>query len=327
MSKFDNVKIGTGKIDDEAGKSLGLIAQYPELFRSINVYKDEKWGWFVDFTGQPGNTYKIYPIGVDVIYQNKEHGVESIFMASPGNGGRALAYVSKVLGVESEIVVPMQTAKANIKALLDLGAKVKLHGNSFDEAFAEAARMANEKEGSYLVHPYDGERVIMGDAVLGRKILEAIKGMDIKRIVLPIGGGGLISGITSVLKKYRPDIKIIGVQSEKNTAMIDSISAGIMKTRKAIRSMAHSTAIGKPGEIPLEILLDGIDDVVSVSEEAIIKSIIEFNSKGKRVEGAGALPLAALLEGKISNKDGKTLLVISGANLAPEQLEEAKARV
>lgn len=314
MSKFDSAKISKENfVYQGAHKNINLIRQYPDVFKPIQFSADREFNLHTaDLTNQPGGSYKIYPIGLEALHHYLDNGKTNFTMASPGNGGLALANVSARFGLNPEIIVPIGTSRQRINQLISLGAEVKEEGATFDEAFKASEKSSNEN-GRHFVHPYNADHVLIGDGILGIEIAEYIEKNNVDTLIVPIGGGGLSSGIVSIVKQKNPKVKIIGVQSEKNTAMIDSIQSDKLIIRDAVKSISHSTAVGKPGEIGLEILKDGMDETVKVSEESIAKAMGHYKKQGKVVEGAGALTLAAIIEGKVK-KTPKTMIVISGAN-------------
>lgn len=325
MAQFDNARIRQeGFIPSYVAEAEELMRKYPDLFREIPIFDDLKLEvTFADFTTQPGNSYKIFPIGLEAIFRYTQQGVNNLVMGSPGNGGRALATVAQKLGLNASITVPINTARRNIDALIGLGANVEVYGENFDQSQAAARKYAYENEGIHCVEPYNDEHVLIGNGVIGKKLLKVIEQRNIQVIVLPIGGGGFSGGIVSYIKAHRPYIKIIGVQTEQNHAMKTSIESGHFQATKATVSLSHSTAVSNPGELSFEILSDGIDGIVTVSEMEISHAIAYYLAHGRRVEGAGALSLAARIAGKLPKTQGqKTLLLISGANISNEQIQQ-----
>jgi threonine dehydratase len=315
MNKFDSLKIGESNfIFLEAAKHRVLTRKLEEVFRPVNFVEDSVFGVkAASLTEQLGGSYKIYPIGMEALYMNRQYGTVDFIMASPGNGGRALANISVKMRFNAEIVVPIQTTRKKIQVLLKLGAKVRKEGGSFDESFDIAKKIAEREYEKHFVHPYDADHVMIGNGIIAYELVDFIEEQGIEIVVLPIGGGGLAGGVTAVLKQKNPKLKIIGVQAERNTAMIDSVQGGRILTRKAVQSISYSTAVGNPGEMGFEILNDGIDELITVSEDSIFKAMNHYEKAGKIVEGAGALTMAAIIEGKVF-AGGKTLIFVSGAN-------------
>ncbi|MCY1081331.1 threonine ammonia-lyase [Archangium lansingense] len=237
-----------------------------------------------------------------------------IIAASAGNHAQGLAYHAGRQGVNTTIVMPERTPLIKATRTRSYGAKVVLHGANFDEAYAEALRI-QDRENRVFIHPFNDPLVIAGQGTIGLELLEQCPYMDM--VVVPIGGGGLISGVACALKETNPRIKVIGVQAAAIASMKASVDAGKLVDLPAGTTIADGIAVKRPGEYTYEMIRRYVDDIVTVDEEEIANAILLLLEREKSVvEGAGAVGLAALINGKIPSARGrKVVLLISGGNI------------
>lgn len=238
--------------------------------------------------------------------------VKEVVAASAGNHAQGVAYASSLLGIHSTIVMPEGAPLAKQLATRAYGGEVVLYGKNTDEALGYAREM--EQRGKILIHPFDDEEVIAGQGTIGLEILEDVP--EVEGIIVPVGGGGLISGIATIVKKKKPNTQIIGVQSRQVPAAFHSFAK---KRRVEVRSkptLADGIAVGSIGEITFPILQEKVDQMVLVGEEEIASALLLLIER-KRViaEGAGATPLAALLSKGTRIIPKTIVLVISGGNI------------
>ncbi len=238
--------------------------------------------------------------------------VKEVVAASAGNHAQGVAYASTLLGIHSTIVMPEGAPLAKQMATRAYGGEVLLFGQNTDEALRHARKM--EEAGKILIHPFDDEEVIAGQGTIGLEILEEMP--DVEGIVVPVGGGGLISGIASIVKKRKPRVTIIGVQSRHAPAAFRSLESKRIVEVKVKPTLADGIAVGRIGEIAFPILQQKVDEIVLVGEEEIASAILLLMERKRLVaEGAGAAPLAALLSKGIRVEPKKVVLVISGGNI------------
>ena len=253
-----------------------------------------------------------------------------VVAASAGNHAQGVALAATMLGIKSTIVLPEIAPLTKINATRGFGGEVVLHGATFDEAVAYS-RELQESEGYTYVHAFDDETVIAGQGTIGLEMVEALP--DLSVVVVPIGGGGLISGIASAVKALKPNARIIGVQAENVNWVNASLTAGHpVHGATGGQTIADGIAVKAPGEITFPIIQDLVDEVVEVSEEEIARAIF-FCVQNNRlvVEGAGAAGLAALLAKKVQVTLGDTVCaVLCGgnidANLLARVLEQVLVR-
>jgi threonine dehydratase len=237
-----------------------------------------------------------------------------LIAASAGNHAQAVAYHAGRLGVLATIVMPETTPIMKVANTRGHGARVVLFGSNFDEAYSEARRMERE-EGLTFIHPFDDEVVIAGQGTLGLEVVEQVPGLD--AVLVPVGGGGLVSGVAVAVKALCPGVKIIGVEAEVLPCMQAAVEAGELVTLDAASTLADGIAVKRAGEITFEHVQALVDDIVTVSEEEIASSILYLLEKEKTVvEGAGAVGVAALMHHKLPRLEGKRVCsVISGGNI------------
>ncbi|WP_144502247.1 bifunctional threonine ammonia-lyase/L-serine ammonia-lyase TdcB [Bacillus thuringiensis] len=244
--------------------------------------------------------------------KEKERGV---IACSAGNHAQGVALSSHLLKIKSEIVMPTSAPQAKVDATRGYGSEVILYGDTFDDAKAKCEEIIKETGETYL-HPYDDVEVIAGQGTIGLDILDDM--WDVDTVIVPIGGGGIISGIAVALKSFNPSINIIGVQAENVHGMKASYDAGEIVSHYKAPTIADGCAVKIPGNLTFEIVKNLVDEIVTVSEEELEVAMKDLLQRGKAVvEGAGALATAALLAGKVDKyvQGKKVVAVISGGNV------------
>lgn len=235
-----------------------------------------------------------------------------VIAMSAGNHAQALAYHGQRLGVPSCIVMPRSTPNAKVEQTRVFGAEIHLHGASFDETLAYTEELARERHLT-LVHPYDDPRVIAGQGTLGLEILAQNAELDV--VVVPVGGGGLISGVATAVKSLRPAMQVIGVQVERYSAVYASFHGGGGAGARP-GTVAEGIAVKQPGKITLPIIAERVDDLTTVSEQQVEQAVFHLIEIEKTVvEGAGAVGLAAVLAQPERFRNRRTALVLSGGNI------------
>ncbi|SHO80408.1 Threonine dehydratase [hydrothermal vent metagenome] len=240
--------------------------------------------------------------------------IDGVVAASAGNHAQGVAYSAKYFGINATIVMPDSTPLTKVQGVRDLGATVILKGSNYDEAYAYALDYAKEKNYDF-VHPFEDINVMAGQGTIALEIMEDIKNLD--AIVVPVGGGGLISGIATVAKSINPDIKIIGVASAGASAMKNSYDKKTPIDSLSVRTIADGIAVRDTSPITLEYILGSVDSIELVEEEEIAYAILFLLEKQKvLVEGAGSVGVAGLLHNKIKlPKGSKIAIVLSGGNI------------
>ncbi len=237
---------------------------------------------------------------------------KGVVAASAGNHAQGVAFASSLLGIRSTIVMPEGAPLAKQMATRSYGGEVILFGHDTDEALGYAKRMA--ESGMTFIHPFDDEQVIAGQGTIGLEILEEAPGVE--AIIVPVGGGGLISGISAIVKKKKPKVKIMGVQSAHAPSAYLSLKEKKIVEVKVKPTLADGIAIRRVGETTFPIIQKRVDEIVTVQEDEIASAILLLMERKRVVaEGAGAAPLAALLSRRWEIRPKKVVLVISGGNI------------
>jgi threonine dehydratase len=223
-------------------------------------------------------------------------GARAVVAGSAGNHAQSLAYAARARGLRCDVYMPDEASVAKIAAVRGFGGEVHLGGETVDDCVARAREHAAET-GAVFVHPFDDPDVILGQATLGQELLEDVP--DLERVVVPIGGGGLISGIAGAVKAGRPGTSVIGVRVDSRPTIADGI------------------AIKHPGELTQPLIDRLVDDVVTVAEDDVAEAMVRLLERAKLVvEGAGAVGVAALLSGQVGAPPaGATAIVLSGGNV------------
>jgi threonine dehydratase len=239
------------------------------------------------------------------------HGV---IAASAGNHAQGVAYAAALKNIPCTIVMPQNASPAKVAATRSYGAKVVRRGGDYDDAWAATQEIA-KTDNITIVHAFDDPEIIAGQGTIGLELLEDLP--DVDRVYLPIGGGGLAAGIAIAIKSQKPNIKIIGVESNAFPAMKESVAKGSIQPTKRGYSIADGIAVKKPGELTHKIISNYVDDIVLIDDISIVKTMFLLMERAKLVvEPAGAASLAYLLSNgaPISSKD-KVVAILSGGNV------------
>ena len=242
-----------------------------------------------------------------------------VIAASAGNHAQGVALAASRMGIPCVIVMPRRASLAKVEATRGYGAQVELAGDSYDDAQRRAKALADERR-LVLVHPFDDAQVIAGQGTIGLEILEDAP--DVRLVVVPIGGGGLIGGIAAAVKAKAPRVRVVGVQAAAAPACVESLRGGRRVAVRPRPTVADGIAVGRPGKLPLELIRRYVDDVVTVDEEDITRTMVLLLERCKQVvEGAGAAALAALMAGKAGQPRGKAVAILSGGNIDPTVID------
>lgn len=244
---------------------------------------------------------------------SEEERAKGVIACSAGNHAQGIALSATKLGIKSYICMPAGAPLSKVEATRNYGAEVILVPGVYDDAAREATRLVEEK-GYTFAHPFNDEYVIAGQGTVGLEILEQLP--EVEQIVVPIGGGGLISGIAFAIKALKPSCKVIGVQAAGAPSMYESRKAGQPIELPSVSTIADGIAVKKPGDLTFELCEKYVDELVTVSEEEICAAITALIEDQKTVaEGAGATTVAAVMFGKVDASEKKTVCVVSGGNV------------
>jgi threonine dehydratase len=237
-----------------------------------------------------------------------------VVAGSAGNHAQALAYAAAARGVACEVFMPLEAAVAKVAAVQAYGGRVTLGGESVDECVAAAKARAQES-GAIFVHPFDDPLVIIGQSTVGLELLEQVA--ELATVIVPLGGGGLLSGVAGVVKSARPDVRVVGVQAAACAPFPAALAAGAPLAVNASSTIADGIAVKRPGELTLPLVERFVDEVVVVSEEDTAEAMVILMERAKLVvEGAGAVGVAALLAELVRpSAAGTTAVVLSGGNV------------
>lgn len=236
-----------------------------------------------------------------------------IIACSAGNHAQGTALSAQRNGIKAAIFIPASAPISKVEATRKYGAEIKLIDGVYDDAYNAAIEYQKETNGVFI-HPFNDEDVIAGQGTIGLEILEQLPDAD--AVIVPIGGGGLISGIASAVKQLKPSCKVYGVQAQGAGSMYQSyLNKKILELPK-VNTFADGTAVKKPGDITFEMCMKYVDDIVTVTDDEIASAILALMERQKLVsEGAGALSTAAAMFGKLPIENKKTVCVVSGGNI------------
>lgn len=292
--------------------------------RLKDVLKDTSLLYSSVFSSESGNHIYIKPENLQTTGSFKIRGAynkiaklslkereKGLVASSAGNHAQGVAYAAQRLGVNATIVMPKTTPLIKVEATRSYGANVELFGNCYDDAYGEARRL-EKKNGYVFIHPFDDLDIIEGQGTISLEILEELQDLDC--LMVPIGGGGIASGIALAAKMIKPDIKVIGVEPEGAKAMKISVDNNKLIPLDSVNTIADGVAVKKPGDLTFSIIKNYVDEIVTVSDFDIMESFLILLEKHKLIgENAGVLSLAGLK--KIKEKDKKIACVVSGGNI------------
>lgn len=251
-----------------------------------------------------------------ILHLTEEQKEKGIITASAGNHAQGLALTGKLLGIKATVIMPEEAPIAKQEATRGYGAEVILKGETFNDSRLYMEQLAKET-GKTIVHPYDDNEVMAGQGTIGLEILDSI--WNVNTVIVPVGGGGLISGVATALKSFNPSIHVIGVQAENVHGMAESVKQGKITSQFTAHTIADGTEVAIPGEKTYEVADKLVDEFILVTEDEISNAMRHLMQRAKIItEGAGALPTAAILSGKIDPKwlkNKATVALVSGGNV------------
>ena len=296
----------------EARERLKGVAQRTGLVQ-FKALSDEQSQVFLKTEDlQNTGSFKVRGAYIKIASLSEEERACGVIASSAGNHAQGVALAAKAFGVPATIVMPAGAPLSKVKATRELGANVVLHGTVYDDAYAEACRIQQET-GATFIHPFDDPMVIAGQGTIGLEIMDDL--LDVRTIVVPIGGGGLASGVAAAVKMLHPNVRVIGVQASGAAGMKASMDAGRVVELPSAKTIADGIAVKKPGELTFALCSRYLDEIVTVDDDEIAQAILFLMERGKMVaEGAGAAPVAAIMNRKF-DVSGKVAAVISGGNI------------
>ncbi|HDS59375.1 MAG TPA: threonine ammonia-lyase [Thermoplasmatales archaeon] len=248
-----------------------------------------------------------------IYHLSEEEKKRGVICASAGNHAQGVAHAATLLGVDSTVYMPLFAPPTKINATRSYGAQVVLEGATYDDAYRAARRRA-EEEGLAFVHAFNDQQVVAGQGTIGMEIFEELPEAEV--VLVPVGGGGLISGIALALKHLSPEVQVIGVEAEGAQSMVRSLEKGEIVPQESISTIADGIAVKHPGELTFGLVKRYVDEVVTVTDEEIARTLYLLLQRAKLVvEPAGAVGLAALLCGRLSFPGRRVVSVVSGGNI------------
>ena len=253
-----------------------------------------------------GSAYKIAML-------SDEEKAKGVIACSAGNHAQGVALAATKNGIKSLICLPDSAPISKVEATKGYGAEVCLVEGCYDDAYQKALEL-RDSEGYTFVHPFDDENVIAGQGTVALEILNDLDNID--AIVVPIGGGGLISGIAYTVKQIRPSVKVYGVQAAGAPSMYNSVKDGEMECLQGVSTIADGIAVKQPGEKTFALVREFVDEIALVSDDEVSSAILALIEKQKMIaEGAGAVAVAAVMAGKFDLKGKRVVAVVSGGNI------------
>lgn len=292
-----------------AQHTIAPLARRTPLIRSVGL------GVYLKLeTLQPTGAFKVRGAANKILSLSEQARAAGVITVSTGNHGRAVAYVAHQLGIPATICISELVPHNKVEALQALNAEVVIHGKSQDEAGIRATEIQQERD-LHLIHPFDDPHIIAGQGTIGLELLQDLPQID--TVLVPLSGGGLISGIAFALKTANPNIRVIGISMERGPAMYHSLQAGKPVEVEEQPSLADSLGggIGLDNRFTFALVKKYVDEVVLLTEEEIADGMLyTMREEHLIVEGAGAIGVAAILHHKIQNLGEQVALIISGGN-------------
>ena len=296
----------------QAAFTLKDVARKTDLIYSPH-FSGKNQVYFKTENLQVTGSFKLRGAYFKISRLTEEEKAAGIVACSAGNHAQGVALAAKRMGIKATICMPDGAPISKVQATKSYGAEVALVKGAYDDAYQYACKLQEEEHATFI-HPFDDPDVIAGQGTIGLEILDQLKDVDV--IVVPVGGGGLISGVAYAAKSLKPDIKVYGVQAREAASMADSLKYDEQVTLNTVNTFADGIAVKHPGDLTFELIKDFVDGVVTVSEDEIAVAILALIEKQKLIaEGAGAVSLAAVMADKIPVEGKNVVCLVSGGNI------------
>ena len=304
MLTLDKVYHAAFVLKDVARKTD--LIEAPKLSKDCQLYlKTENL--------QATGSFKVRGAYYKISQLSEEESAKGVIACSAGNHAQGVALAATRRGIRSIVCMPDGAPLMKVENTKNLGAEVCLVPGTYDEAHDKAVQLQKEYDMTFI-HPYDDEQVIAGQGTIGLEILDQLP--DVDAVVVPVGGGGLISGIAYTAKHIRPSVKVYGVQMTGAPSMYNSIHEGKIETLDTVQTVADGIAVKRPGDNTFEIVKKYVDDIALVSEDEVSSAILALIEKQKMIaEGAGAASVAAVMFNKFDLKGKRVVCIVSGGNI------------
>ena len=295
-----------------AAHVLKSVVRHTNLIKAPAINPDVDI-WLKPENLQVTGSFKVRGSGYMISQLSDEEKEKGVIACSAGNHAQGVALAATKYGIKSVICLPDGAPISKVEATKGYGAEVVMVEGVYDDAYAEAIRLRDEK-GYTFIHPFDAENVIAGQGTIGLEILNEMP--DVDAIIVPIGGGGLISGVAVAAKKLNPNIKVYGVQAAGAPSMFKSINDGKIERLDAVSTIADGIAVKEPGENTFNYVKEFVDEIATVTEDEIATAILTLIEQHKMIaEGAGAVSVAAAMFDKFDLKGKKVVCIVSGGNI------------
>lgn len=295
-----------------AAHVLKSVVRHTDLIKAPAINPDVDI-WLKPENLQVTGSFKVRGSGYMISQLSEEEKTKGVIACSAGNHAQGVALAATKYGIKSVICLPDGAPISKVEATKGYGAEVVMVEGVYDDAYAEAIRLRDEK-GYTFIHPFDAENVIAGQGTIGLEIMNEMP--DVDAIIVPIGGGGLISGVALAAKKLNPAVKVYGVQAAGAPSMYNSIKDGKIERLDGVATIADGIAVKEPGENTFEYVKEFVDEIVTVSEDEIATAILTLIEQHKMIaEGAGAVSVAAAMFDKVPVKGKKVVCIVSGGNI------------
>ena len=262
---------------------------------------------------QNTGSFKLRGAYFEMSQMSEEERAKGVVACSAGNHAQGVGFAARALGIKATIFLPSTAPISKVEATRQYGAEIRLVDGVYDDAYNEAVKY-QEETGAAFVHPFNDEDVIAGQGTIGLEILKQLSHMD--AVVVPVGGGGLISGIAYVIKKLKPDCKVYGVQAEGACSMSNAMEKNQRCTLSAVSTFADGIAVKCPGELTFDMCQKYVDQVITVNDDEIATAILTLMEQQKLVsEGAGAVAVAAVMFNKLPLEGKRVCAIVSGGNI------------
>lgn len=296
----------------QASYALRGVARKTDLIRAPKMFSDSEVYLKTENLQNTGS-FKVRGAYYKISKLSPEEKKKGVIACSAGNHAQGVALAAKHLGIDAVICVPEGAPISKVEATRSYGATVELVKGVYDDAHNRAEEIAKET-GRIMIHPFDDEDVIAGQGTIGLEILDQLPDVDV--VIVPVGGGGLISGVAYAMKSLKPSVKIYGVQSSGAPSMVESLEHHRREILKNVSTIADGIAVKEPGALTFKLTEQYVDKVISVSEDEVAVAILDLMEKQKLVaEGAGAVSVAAAMSGRLDIKGKKTVCLVSGGNI------------
>lgn len=296
----------------EARERLVTVTNKTKMIHS-NVFSEESGNqvYIKPENLQKTGSFKIRGAYNKMTKLSEEEKAKGVIASSAGNHAQGVAYAAQKLGIKAVIVMPKHSPLIKVEATRKYGAEVVLEGDVYDDAYKKACQL-QEQEGYVFIHPFDDEDVIEGQGSIALEILEELPEADI--ILVPLGGGGLISGVASAAKQMNPKIKIVGVEPEGAASALASLASGQVSELEDCSTIADGTAVKRIGDLSFDYIRKYVDEIITVSDYELMESFLLLVEKHKIVaENSGILAIAGVK--KLKEKNKKVISILSGGNI------------